>query len=70
MPTVWIIKNISLPIYLQWRNIYGEEYIGNDCGECAHFGSVDYNRDLAEFLWYEIKEMADESYQWIKNILV
>ena len=56
MSTVWIIKNISLP--------HGEEW------ECAHFGSVDYDRDLAEFLWYEIKEMADESYQWIKNILV
>ena len=46
------------------RNMHGEEW------ECAHFGSVDYDRDLAEFLWYEIKEMADESYQWIKNILV
>ena len=46
------------------EKIYGEEW------ECAHFGSVDYDRDLAEFLWYEIKEMADESYQWIKNILV
>ena len=43
--------------------MHGEEYIWNDCGECAHFGCVDYGRDLAEFLGYEIKEMADESYQ-------
>lgn len=43
--------------------MHGEEYIWNDCGECAHFGCVDYDRDLAEFLGYEIKEMADESYQ-------
>lgn len=41
----------------------GEEYIENDYGEYAHLECVDYSRDLAKFLGYEIKEMADENYQ-------
>ena len=61
MPTVWITKK---HLTTDQRNMHGEEW------ECAHFSCVDYGRDLAEFLGYEIKEMADESYQWIKNILV
>ena len=38
----------------------GEEYIENDDGEYAHWECVDYGRDLARFLGYEIKEMDDE----------
>ena len=37
----------------------GEEYIENDCGDYAHWECVDYARDLAKFLGYEIKEMED-----------
>ena len=37
----------------------GEEYIENDNGEYAHWECVDYARDLAKFLGYEIKEMED-----------
>ena len=38
----------------------GEEYIENDDGDYAHWDCVDYKRDLAKFLGYEIKEMDDE----------
>ena len=38
----------------------GEEYIENDCDEYAHWECVDYGRDLARFLGYEIKTMEDE----------
>ena len=38
----------------------GEEYIENDCGEYAHWECVDYGRDLAKFLGYEIKTMEEE----------
>ena len=41
----------------------GEEYIVNSCGEYAHWNCVDYGRDLADFLGYEIKEMDDEN-EW------
>ena len=41
----------------------GEEYIENDDGEYAHWECVDYGRDLAKFLGYEIKEMDDEN-EW------
>ena len=41
----------------------GEEYIENDYGEYVHLECVDYGRDLAKFLGYEIKEMDDENYQ-------
>ena len=37
----------------------GEEYIENDIGEYAHWGCVDYGRDLAKFLGYEIKTMEE-----------
>ena len=37
----------------------GEEYIENDCGEYAHWECVDYGRDLARFLGYEIKTMEE-----------
>lgn len=35
----------------------------NDNGDYAHWECVDYGRDLANFLGYEIKEMDDENYQ-------
>ena len=38
----------------------GEEYIENDDGEYAHWECVDYGRDLARFLGYEIKMMKDD----------
>lgn len=38
----------------------GEEYVVNDDREYAHFECVDYARDLANFLGYEIKEMEDD----------
>lgn len=38
----------------------GEEYIKNDNSEYAHWECVDYGRDLAKFLGYEIKTMEDE----------
>ena len=38
----------------------GEEYIENDYGEYAHWECVDYGRDLAKFLRYEIKMMEDD----------
>ena len=37
----------------------GEEYIENDDGEYAHWECVDYGRDLAKFLGYEIKTMEE-----------
>ena len=37
----------------------GEKYIENDCGEYAHWECVDYGRDLARFLGYEIKTMEE-----------
>ena len=37
----------------------GEEYIENDVGEYAHLECVDYGRDLAKFLGYEIKTMEE-----------
>ena len=37
----------------------GEEYIVNDDNEYAHWECIDYARDLAEWLGYEIKEMED-----------
>ena len=37
----------------------GEEYIVNDDEEYAHWECVDYGRDLAKFLGYEIKEMEE-----------
>lgn len=40
----------------------GEEYIENDDGEYAHWECVDYARDLAKFLGYEIKKIDDEEY--------
>ena len=42
------------------EGIYGrEEYIENDVGEYAHWECVDYGRDLAKFLGYEIKIMEE-----------
>lgn len=40
----------------------GEEYIVNDNDDYAHFECVDYARDLARFLNYDIKEMNSENY--------
>ena len=37
----------------------GEEYIVNDDKEYAHWECVDYGRDLAKFLGYEIKTMEE-----------
>ena len=37
----------------------GEEYIENDIGEYSHWDCVDYGRDLARFLGYEIKTMEE-----------
>ena len=37
----------------------GEEYIENDEGKYAHLECVDYGRDLAKFLGYEIKTMEE-----------
>ena len=37
----------------------GEEYIVNDDNDYAHWECVDYAKDLAKFLGYEIKEMED-----------
>jgi len=39
-----------------------EEYIVNENNEYAHYECVDYARDLAKFLGYEIKEMKDYNY--------
>lgn len=39
----------------------GEEYIQNDNKDYAHFECVDYARDLAKFLGYNVKEMEDEN---------
>ena len=38
----------------------GEEYIVNNEDKYAHFECVDYGRDLAKFLGYEIREMEDD----------
>lgn len=38
----------------------GEEYIENDNGNYAHWECVDYGRDLARWLGYEIKIMNNE----------
>ena len=46
--------------YICNEGIYGgEEYIENDDGEYAHWDCVDYGRDLAKFLGYEIKTMEE-----------
>lgn len=37
----------------------GEEYIVNDIGKYAHWECVDYGRNLAKWLGYEIKVMED-----------
>ena len=37
----------------------GEEYIVNDDNDYAHWECVDYAKDLAKFLGYDIKEMED-----------
>ena len=37
----------------------GEEYIVNDNDKYAHWECVDYGRDLAKWLGYEIKEMEE-----------
>lgn len=39
----------------------GEEYIINDIGKYAHWECVDYGRNLAKWLGYEIKVMEDEN---------
>lgn len=39
--------------------LIGEEYIVNDNDDYAHWECVDYAKDLAKFLGYEIKEMED-----------
>lgn len=40
----------------------GEEYIINDSGEYVHWECVNYARDLAKFLGYDVKEMEDGEY--------
>lgn len=40
------------------RILLGEEYIVNDNEDYAHWECVDYARDLAKFLGYDIKEMV------------
>ena len=46
------------------EGIYGgEEYIENDDGEYAHWECVDYGKDLAKFLGYEIKIMDEDDYR-------
>lgn len=43
--------------------LVGEEYIINDNGQYAHWECVNYARELAQFLGYDIKEMeGDEDY--------
>lgn len=42
--------------------LIGEEYIVNDNGDYAHWECVDYARDLAGFLGYDVKEMEDKDY--------
>ena len=37
----------------------GKEYIENDYGDFAHWECVDYGKDLAKFLGYEIKIMEE-----------
>ena len=42
------------------EGIYGgEEYIVNDNDDYAHWECVDYARDLAKFLGYDVKKMED-----------
>ena len=57
----YIIPKVSHYCSICNEGIYnGEEYIENDVGEYAHWECVDYGRDLAKFLGYEIKEMGNE----------
>ena len=37
----------------------GEEYIVNDNGQYSHWNCVDYGRDLAKFLGYDIRIMEN-----------
>ena len=66
----YITHHSRCPLYISQKashycsicdeGIYGgEEYIENDCGEYAHLDCVDYGRDLAKFLGYEIKTMEE-----------
>ena len=57
----YIIPKVSHYCSICNEGIYnGEEYIENDVGEYAHWECVDYGRDLAKFLGYEIKEIGNE----------
>ena len=57
----YILPKASHCCYICNEGIYGgEEYIENDDGEYAHWDCVDYGRDLAKFLGYEIKTMEEE----------
>ena len=40
----------------------GDNYIENDNCEYAHWECIDFARDLARFLGYEIKEMGGDDY--------
>ena len=37
----------------------GEEYIENDIGEYAHWECIDYGRDLAKWLGFDIRTMEE-----------
>lgn len=37
----------------------GEEYIINEDEEYAHYDCINYGRDMAKFLGYEIKQMEE-----------
>lgn len=42
--------------------LIGEEYIVNDNGDYAHYECVDYAKDMAKFLGFQVKEMEVENY--------
>jgi hypothetical protein len=40
--------------------LIGEEYIVNDDGDYAHYECVDYAKDMAKFLGFQVKEMEGD----------
>ena len=43
--------------------LIGEEYVVNDNGNYAHYECVDYAKDMAKFLGFQVKEMEGGYYK-------
>lgn len=58
----YILPRVTNYCSICGQGIYnGEEYIVNNINEYAHWECIDYGRDLAKWLGYEIKIMEEEN---------